>query len=812
MSPTTMLEAVEAACQRWPERTALIHGDRSMSYGELWESMLKQAGRFAELGIGAGDRVLCTLPNGFEHVAALGASWMQGAVHAAADHQLTDAEVHRLAGIAGAALVLRRRQDGGLEAEVRQDCRHGAAPRPPEPKDNAYVLLSSGTTGVPKAIVVDHGPFSSSLFALADRLGLGPDDTHLGQLPLAFGFGMQVAMVSLVTGGRLVLMERFSTREAVRLIRTHRVTVLDGTPAHYLLVLNAAENADDLRSLRAGIGSGDIFTPALLTRILRQGMRFLLMYGTAEGFGVSTSDPKLLRRGSVGIPSPGTLAVLDPEGHELKRGELGAIAWRRAGGPSNRTLHEVDPGKWFHTGDLGWLDHDGCLYVVGRLKHQINRGGLKIDPAEVATAVQRLAGVAAAAVIPVPDDVLGELVCVCVVAAPGASEPTLDAIRTALEGELAPYKLPEQLCVVDSIPTTANGKLDVKALQFQVMASERREVVERRREGRRQPAGADGDSVAALEAAWPRLVQSLAETRAGLDAGSARLLDLIVTAASNYVRWDRDRGPRVRRQRYLKPLLAGPTRTTADLMQALPQLVGVDGPVASTLSPNGGPGLDGCRERADATGRLLYRLFLGCAVRGLAPHGHLPAGQAGEAARVALACLGRVQAIDPLYMGRPQFLGEDVLGQLRDEAAAARSSAVLERGFRLGRIGPVGRAMAFAPELQDLLAGGPDRLEPTGSGKYVYIDSDAPAIGTHLHVEPFAVNVELKLLHENGDGPLAPLELHPPGSGPLEVALEPGGLIAWYAGGVPHARRPVATGERIVALSVWYEPVEWTRR
>jgi acyl-CoA synthetase (AMP-forming)/AMP-acid ligase II len=186
-------------------------------------------------------------------------------------------------------------------------------------------------------------------------------------------------------------------------------------------------------------------------------------------------------RGSVGRPAPGSVAVVDSERRPLPTGAIGEVAFSREVFPvrywgetgheslATATQKKADGGsKWYYSGDLGRVDDEGRLYIFGRLKHQIDRGGLKVDPVEVEGALLRCPEVSDAVVIGLPNPILGETVCACVVPA-FAQGPSLEQLRTLLGGDLAPYKLPEVLCILDNIPRTSIGKVDMERLRANVM-------------------------------------------------------------------------------------------------------------------------------------------------------------------------------------------------------------------------------------------------------------------------------------------------------------------------------------------------------
>ena len=484
---STLATALRAAWEAWPERTALVHRGRATTYAELRDRASALAGGYASLGVRPGDRIACSVSNRPEHVAALGAAWLCGAVHVGVDFESTTPELSRVLEITGAKVLvwepavpvepllaahpgLTVLTVGGAHsgcATVEELAAAGArAPRvEPGPGDAALVFVSSGTTGAPKATVGWHGNLAGRWSRLGSWLGFEPRDVHLVQLPLAHGFGLLTAMAGLLTGGTLALLERFSTDGVLAAVREERVTVLNGAPAHFRLVLDRLRDTRDVESLRLSIGTAAAFTPSLVREIReRLGVDMIVMYGSSEGIGVATKDQADILLGAVGRPAAESVAIVATDRTPLALGEVGEIAFSRSVFPVRYWGDggETDDG-WYYSGDLGRLDEEGRLYVHGRLKHQIDRGGLKVDPVEVEAALLRCEDLRDAAVIGVANPVLGESVCACVVPRDGAV-PTLDEVRARLSAELAPFKLPEKLCVVDRIPRTPLGKVAVGTL------------------------------------------------------------------------------------------------------------------------------------------------------------------------------------------------------------------------------------------------------------------------------------------------------------------------------------------------------------
>jgi acyl-CoA synthetase (AMP-forming)/AMP-acid ligase II len=883
INESTFLDALERACSRWSDRTALVHRDGVTTYEEVWESARAQARWYRELGVSRGDRILCALPNCPEHLVTTAAAWASGAVHVGVDHTLTVPELSWLVTHLGSSLVVvgqSHPDDAGVSVlcagspetrVVRLDelPRPGspAQPQPgfddglprPDPEEAAAVIFSSGTTGRPKGSVATHGRFSAGWLRLADSVDFGPDDVHLVQVPISHGYGLQLAMMALLTGGRLVLMERFSADEALELIARHRVTVLNGTPSHYLGVLAAISRrqerdaAWDVSSLRTGIGSADHFPPRLLARIFGElGMDFMNMYGSNMGFGVVTTDRGLMLRGSVGRPAPGALAIVDSTHRPLRVGEVGEIAFRYRPGDANlwnrprggdSMLDEAS--RWYYTGDLGRLDAEGNLYLSGRLKHQVNRGGQKIDPAEVVNELFACAGVADAAVIASPDDFLGEIVCACVVPVSAKSAPTLTQLREALGGRLAPYKLPEELCLVDEIPRTANGKVELATLKEWAGSAERRERVVRN--GRR-PDSASAGGVAglglpavpdstprrdgspevsrgreALEQAASSYLRRLLELRAGLPGRFPAVLDEILGAAASYVREEAEYSPPSPRtvggdregghtDVFLRPSLAA----SAGLREQFESLALLKSrPAAGRAQEISFPEaltvlvqrLNELRLESSPAEQTVHRLLLGCSLRALNPHEHLPRGRALGLAAIALASLARAQSDTVLYVGRPEFLTEELVSELQCEGVESRTRSKTIHHYCIADLGQAANRLAQSADLRDLVSRLAGPMAPNGTGKYVYCDEATSGVGLHIHTQPFAVNVELKLAHDHPSGEPGRLVLWPPYGQKQHLEVWPGELVVWFAGGVPHLREDPKPGESITAVSMFFEPV-----
>ncbi|HWC11420.1 MAG TPA: AMP-binding protein, partial [Acidimicrobiales bacterium] len=356
-------------------------------------------------------------------------------------------------------------------------------PAPAGPHDTALLVLTSGTTGRPKAVMETLPALWAKMAFFADALSPGHDDVHLMYLPICHAFGLKLSLMALASGGRLVLLDRFSGPEAVRLVHEEGVTVLPGTPTHLTLLLDALDTGRHrVDTLRAAVSAAAPLPPGLVDELHeRLGVELLYVYGCSEGFLTRTTDRADIRRGSVGrtvfrgpegSPPDGSVAILDRDRHAfLPPGEVGEIAF----GASRPVRYWAEPAAatdgWYRTGDLGRLDRDGRLFVSGRLKEVVNRGGLKVASGEVEAALVGHPELADAAVVPAPDPVLGEAICACAVPT-GARPPTLAQLRAFLDERLARHKLPDELCVLESIPRSGVGKIDRAALDALVVGTD----------------------------------------------------------------------------------------------------------------------------------------------------------------------------------------------------------------------------------------------------------------------------------------------------------------------------------------------------
>jgi acyl-CoA synthetase (AMP-forming)/AMP-acid ligase II len=284
-----------------------------------------------------------------------------------------------------------------------------------------------------------------------------------------------------MVGARVVLLDRFSGRAALELIERERVTFIPSAPASLIAMLNDPElERFDLRSLRVVI-TGGASCPVETIRAYRQKIpgHLIELYGMLEtGFHTFTrlTDDSEAVTGTIGRAAAGMgLRLIDGEGRDVPAGAEGEIA---AEGPSVHLGYHRNPAAnaelftsdgWFRTGDLGQLDAAGNVRIVGRLKEMINRGGKKFFPREIEEILYTHPKILHAAIVGVPDPRLGERNCLCVIPRAGASLSLEEAVAF-LKGDVATYKLPEEIEVFAEFPFTPTGKIQRHALTREVLA------------------------------------------------------------------------------------------------------------------------------------------------------------------------------------------------------------------------------------------------------------------------------------------------------------------------------------------------------
>jgi fatty-acyl-CoA synthase len=369
--------------------------------------------------------------------------------------------------------------DGGHEGwpayEDWRDRQSAVDPNlPVAPDDDVIQLYTSGTTGHPKGVMLTNANYLAIIQA-AEEMGVGayrPDDVVLIAMPFFHVAGVNIGLFSLAQGARGIVLADIDPQVILRLIETKKVTYAFLVPA-VILFLTQQPNVrqTDFSSLKLiSYGASPIAADLLLSAREIMGCEFMQVYGLTETTGGGTTldpqdhDPARGKLRSCGRPSPGhDIRVVDAEGRELPAGDVGEIQirapnvmkgyWNKADA-SAKALE----GGWFRTGDAGYFDKDGYLYIHDRVKDMIVSGGENIYPAEVENAIFGHPAVADVAVIGVPDEKWGEAVKGIIVKKPGVAVDAADIIAYARD-RIAGYKLPKSIDFVDTLPRNPTGKI-----------------------------------------------------------------------------------------------------------------------------------------------------------------------------------------------------------------------------------------------------------------------------------------------------------------------------------------------------------------
>ncbi|MFG2949608.1 acyl-CoA synthetase [Streptomyces adustus] len=482
--------------RKTPDRIAVVHEDRTWTYRELHERVLRLADALRGLGVGRGDRVAYLGPNHPAFLETLFAAGALGAVFVPLNTRLAAPELaYNLADSGSTVLVHAPEQadparaaaaeagvshrialagpddDGGLGyEELLAGARTGQLDEPVAPEDPCIIMYTSGTTGRPKGAVLSHGNITwNSVNVLVDTDPAG-DEVTLVAAPLFHTAGLNMTCLpTLLKGGRVVLLGAFDPERVLELVESLRVTYLFGVPTMYdAIAARPRWAATDLSSLRT-LNCGGAPVPArTIATYLARGLAF------SQGYGMTEASPGVLyldkeqtsaKAGSAGVPHFFTdTRVVLADGRDAGPGERGEILVQ---GPNVMTGYWGRPedteaaftdGDWLRTGDIVSTDADGYAYVVGRVKDMFVSGGENVYPAEVEDVVLTHPAVEECAVIGVPDRVWGEVGRAVVVLRPGSRADEHD-ILGHLAGRLAKYKIPKSVVITDALPRTASGKI-----------------------------------------------------------------------------------------------------------------------------------------------------------------------------------------------------------------------------------------------------------------------------------------------------------------------------------------------------------------
>lgn len=455
-------ESIAGAAARFPSRPALIAGERTVTFAELHDLSDRAAVALAADGVTEGSVAALTMPSGVDYVVAYLAVAKLGAIAAGINPRMSEAERARV--------LERLRPDAVIDAVAYT----GGAPAPlaPDPDRVVTIVFTSGTSGEPKGAV-----FTNRQLEAITRIDAGGLDVWGGGGPLLGG--TQFCHVGFMTklqwylrlGCTLLVQSRWRADVSLRLIAEHRMRSVGGVAAQIALLLREPEfDSYDLSCVETIIVGGGPSPPELVREARQRfGAAYSIRYSSTESGGVGTAtafdapDDEALY--TVGRPRPGVEIRVADNGELLLRSPAAMVRYWR---DPDRTAATIDADGWLHTSDLGVIDDNGCLRIVGRTNDMYIRGGYNVHPLEVEAVLIEHPNVAAIAITPRTDDVMGEIGVAVVVAQDPARPPSLDDLRSFASSRLAAYKLPEAIRVVDALPITSMEKLDRAALERDV--------------------------------------------------------------------------------------------------------------------------------------------------------------------------------------------------------------------------------------------------------------------------------------------------------------------------------------------------------
>ena len=517
----TLAESLELRARENPTRPFVAFGEQRLTYGQVDQQAAALAAALHELGIEAGDRIALTLPNWPEFIVSAFAAAKLGAVIVPLNPRFTSPELQYALRHSESVAVVTAENWGGIDYLARFEQFLGVLPdlqyvlsvgkedlwyddrihqfedlvssgegRPFPRWEGAAdalfaIVYTSGTMGKPKGVALTHENLMSNAATTAEAIGLTADDVVFGVNTLFNVFGIGTGVLgTMAAGASLVLDEGLSPAEALEVVEREGVTVIHGVPTNFILALNEPSRASrNLSSLRTGIVAGAPVTEELAQRIMRD-----LVPGIRVGYGMTETgntvsvntpdDPRGKQVATVGRPLAETeVRVIDADGSVLPVESVGEVAIRGPGvmqgyyRQPGETAQVFTPDGFFLTGDLGMVDEEGYVHLIGRRKEMIIRGGFNVYPREVEDRLHAHPAVLDVAVVGLPDEILGEKACACIVPVEGAIV-TGEEIRDFCREVLADYKVPDLVRFLDGFPLTGSGKVRRVELARMINAEE----------------------------------------------------------------------------------------------------------------------------------------------------------------------------------------------------------------------------------------------------------------------------------------------------------------------------------------------------
>ncbi len=514
----TTPECLARAAARFGDASAIEDGPVRLGFAGLATEVLRAARAFLAAGVARGDRVALWAPNQWEWIVAALGLQSAGAVLVPLNTRFKAAEAGYVLRRSRACLLLTVGEFLGtnyaeslaqeelpdLEAIVllRGSARgalgwseflaHGVSIPEPEararaasisPDDLSDLLFTSGTTGHPKGVMTTHGQNLRAFAAWSEVVGLRPGDRYLVVNPFFHAFGYKAGwLASLMRGATVLPHAVFDVPAVLERVARERVSVLPGPPTLYQSFLAHPERARfDLSSLRLAV-TGAAAIPVDLVRRMKSELGFetvITGYGLTECCGIVSmcrfdDDPETIATTSGRAIPTVEVRCVDAGGKEVPRGQPGEVVvrgyvvMRGYFEDEAETRKTIDSDGWLHTGDVAVMDERGYLRITDRIKDMFITGGFNCYPAEIENLMYHHGGIAQVAVVGIPDERLGEVGVAFVVPAPGHA-PTPDSVIAWCRENMANYKVPRRIEILDSLPMNAAGKVMKFALRERVI-------------------------------------------------------------------------------------------------------------------------------------------------------------------------------------------------------------------------------------------------------------------------------------------------------------------------------------------------------
>lgn len=510
-----LTDYLKAAVEQWPEKTALIHSNRNFTYSDLYKAAMGIAAGLQEIGVEPGFRGALLIDDPYEYIVSYFGIMFAGGIVVGLNTQTSDTSLAYVLNDCQASVLfstdkfIRHAQACmPLVSSVKKLIVSGAAENNqhlgdscqmhffdkicgcPQPAlhtlpyrsscDFAQIIYTSGTTGKPKGVVLRHANLIANTSSIVSYLDLQSSDRVMAVLPFFYSYGNSIMLTHLAVGGSLVVNQSFLYPNVIlQQMLDHEVTGFSGVPSTFALLLNRSAVASfSFPKLRYLTQAGAAMSPELARRLKStfQGAKIFIMYGQTEASArLSYLHPDEVERrpGSIGKGIPGVqLTLRDKMGMPVQKGEVGEIVargenimvgyWQRP-----EETREVLKSEGLWTGDLARCDEEGFLYIVSRKSDLIKSGSHRIGPKEIEDVLTEHAAVHEVAVIGIPDEILDERICACIILRPGW-ECSEKELKAHCQKHLPRYKIPHDIIFLGDLPRTTSGKIQKNELRVKV--------------------------------------------------------------------------------------------------------------------------------------------------------------------------------------------------------------------------------------------------------------------------------------------------------------------------------------------------------